>query len=151
MTRPCRPLALAALCLATAAAAPASPIVVSGGWTRPTAAGLNGAGYFTVVNRGPRPDRLTGASSPVATAVSIHRSQQVGSVMTMRALPFLDVGGGAKVTFAPGGLHLMLEGLRRPLRTGESVPMSLSFARAGHVRAILQVRPGATAMPGMAN
>jgi copper(I)-binding protein len=144
-------VALAALCLATVAAAPIAPIVVNGGWTRPTAAGLNGVGYFTVVNRGPRPDRLTGASSPVASAVSIHRSLEVGGVMTMRALPSLDVGGGTKVTFAPGGLHLMLEGLRRPLRAGESIPVSLTFTRAGRVRAILQVRAGATAMPGMAN
>lgn len=145
-----RLLTLAALGLAIAGAAPAKPIAVSEGWTRPAAAGLNGAGYLTVINRGSRPDRLMGASSTVASAVSIHRSLQVGGVMTMRTLPFVDVGAGSRVTFAPGGLHLMLEGLRRPLRAGESVPVSLSFANAGRVPARLAVR-AAMAMPGMGN
>jgi len=143
-------LALAALGLVTAGAASANPIAVSDGWTRPAAAGLNGAGYITVINRGSRPDRLMSASSAVASAVSIHRSLQVGGVMTMRTLPFVEVGAGSRVTFAPGGLHLMLEGLRRPLRAGESVPVSLSFAKAGQVSARLEVR-AATAMPGMGN
>ncbi|HEY2481053.1 MAG TPA: copper chaperone PCu(A)C [Caulobacteraceae bacterium] len=147
MMRPLWPLALAAVFLA--AAAPTKPIVVTGGWTRPVAAGLNGAGYLSVVNRGPRPDRLMGASSPAAATVSIHRSLQVGGVMTMRAVPFLDIGGGAKVIFAPGGLHLMLEGLRRPLRVGQDVPVTLTFARAGQVRATLHVRAIAPAMSGM--
>ena len=142
--------ALAALSLVTAGGAAANPIAVSGGWTRPAAAGLNGAGYLTVVNRGSRPDRLMGASSAVASAVSIHRSLQVGGVMTMRTLPFVDVAAGSRVTLAPGGLHLMLEGLRRPLRAGESVPVSLSFAKAGRVSARLAVR-AAMAMPGMGN
>jgi hypothetical protein len=130
--------------------APAPPITVVGAWIRPARAGMNGAGYMTLVNRSRLADRLIGASSPVASRVSLHRSLDVGGVMTMRAVPALDVAGGARVSLAPGGLHLMFEGLRRPLLAGQSVPVSLTFARAGRVRATLVVHVAAPAMPGMA-
>lgn len=143
-------LVLAAGMVAAAVAAPATPIAVIGAWIRPAQAGMNGAGYMTLVNRGRLADRLMGASSPVATHVSLHRSLEIGGVMTMRPVPVLDVQSGARVNFAPGGLHLMFEGLRRPLLAGQSVPVTLNFARAGRVRATLMVRVGAPAMPGMA-
>jgi hypothetical protein len=111
---------------------------------------MNGAGYLTIVNHGRLADRLIGAASPVASKVSIHQSRQVGAVMTMRALAFLDVGAGARVTLAPGGFHLMLEGLKRPLRVGQTAPVTLVFARSGLVRASLVVRGAPPAMPGMA-
>jgi periplasmic copper chaperone A len=135
---------------AAVVAAPATPIAVVGAWIRPAQAGMNGAGYMTLVNRGRLADRLIGASSPVAAQVSLHRSLEIGGVMTMRAVPVLDVQGGARVSLAPGGLHLMLEGLRRPLAPGQSVPVSLIFAKSGRVPATLIVRVGAPAMSGMA-
>jgi copper(I)-binding protein len=70
--------------------------------------------------------------------------------MTMRAIPFLDVGGGAQISLAPGGLHLMLEGLRRPLRSGERVPVSLFFSKSGRIVVNLAVGSEGPAMPGMA-
>lgn len=145
-------LVLLALGMVPAAvvAASAAPIAVVGAWIRPAQVGMNGAGYMTLVNKSRLADRLMGASSPVATHVSLHRSLEVGGVMTMRPVPVLDVPGGARVSFAPGGLHLMFEGLRRPLLAGQSVPVSLIFARAGVVRATLMVRSGAPTMPGMA-
>jgi hypothetical protein len=106
---------------------------------------MNGAGYLTIVNRGRLTDRLTGASSPVASTVSIHQSRQIGSMMTMRPIAFLDVAAGARVSLAPGGLHLMLEGLKRPLRAGQSVPVTLIFARGGRVPAALAVSGAAPA------
>ena len=134
----------------TANAAPATPIAVVGAWIRPAQAGMNGAGYLTLVNRGRLADRLIGAYSPVAAKVSLHRSLQIGGVMTMRAVSALDVGGGARVSFAPGGLHLMFEGLRRPLLPGQSVPLSLIFTRAGKVRATLIVGAAGAPMHAMA-
>ena len=128
--------------------APAKPIVVVDAWVRPAQAGMNGAGYMTLVNQGRSADRLMGASSPVATQVLLHRSLEIGGVMTMRPVPVLDVGSGARVNLAPGGLHLMFEGLRRPLLAGRSVPVSLTFARAGRVRATLMVRVGPPPTPG---
>jgi copper(I)-binding protein len=142
-------LAAAVIVPAAVGAAPATPIAVVGAWIRPAQVGMNSAGYMTLVNRG-LADRLIGASSPVAAQVSVHRSLEIGGVMTMRAIPVLDVAGGGRVSLAPGGLHLMLEGLRRPLAPGQRVPVTLIFAKAGRVRITLIVRVGAPAMPGMA-
>lgn len=142
-------LAVAAAALTTGAARPT--ISIADAWTRPTAiAGLNAAGYLTLVNHGPRERRLIGASSPMAPSVTLHRSARVGQVTTMRAVAFIAVPAHASVTLAPGGYHLMLEHVRRPLRPGERVSVSLRFAGGKAVPATLVVRSGGAAMPGMA-
>ena len=126
---------------------------MSGAWTRPAAAGINGAGYLILTNRGRLADSLIGVSSPAAARGSIHRSAMAaGGVITMRDLPSLAIAPGATVKFAPGGLHLMLEGLKRPLKAGDTVPAVLTFARAGRVTVTFTVRAGAPdlSMPGMA-
>jgi copper(I)-binding protein len=140
-----RPLVLAALLTMGAAAPP--PLAVSGGWTRPAMRGATAAGYLEIVNRGPRPDRLVGASSALAARVSLHESRMVGSVMTMRPVPNLIIPPRGRVALAPSGLHLMLEGLRRPLRIGERIPLTLQFAGAGAKRASLTVGAGPPAPP----
>lgn len=147
------PLARLALLAALVFASPAraAAITVQGAWTRPAAAGMNAAGYGAIVNRGPRADRLIGATSPAASKVSIHESRAAGGVMSMRTLSDLAIPAGATVTFAPGGLHLMLEGLKRPLNPGARVAITLTFIKAGVVRSELVVRNGdpAPPMPGM--
>ena len=120
-------------------------IGLSGGWTRPAAAGMNAAGYGAITNRGRAADRLIAAASPVASKVSIHESRSDHGVMSMRALSGVAVPAGSTVTLAPGGLHLMLEGLKRPLNAGGRVPITLTFVKAGAVRAERVVR---TASPG---
>jgi hypothetical protein len=129
------------------AATPA--IIIRQAWTRPTAAGINAAGYFTIANSAPFPDRLISAASPVAAKVSLHQSRQSGAVMIMLAVPALRIPARGQVSLAPGGFHLMLEHLARPLRVGDHVPVTLTFDRAGVVRARLEVRNAAPAMPGM--
>jgi periplasmic copper chaperone A len=51
--------------------------------------------------------------------------------MRMRPLPSLDIPAGKPVTLQPGGLHVMLEGLKVPLRQGQSFPVDLQFEKAG--------------------
>ncbi len=107
---------------------------------RPAAAGGVTAGYVTLTNRAGLPDRLTGASSPAAARVGLHESRMSGSMSSMRPLAFVAIAGHGAVAFAPGGKHLMIEGLRRPLRLGETVPITLDLDRAGSVRVRFQVR-----------
>lgn len=132
-------------------AAVSGPLTVADAWTRAAGARQNGAGYLSITNRGRIADRLIAASSAAATHVSIHESRMVGSVATMRAVGAVAIPGGATVAFRPGGLHLMLEGLKRPLKVGERVTVILIFARAGRRAAVFSVRDGqpAPAMPGM--
>jgi periplasmic copper chaperone A len=144
------PLLVIAALLAMAAA-PSPPLAISGGWTRPALRGATAAGYLVIVNRLARPDRLVAAASPVAASVTLHESRMVGSVMTMRPVASLTIPPRGQIALAPGGLHFMLEGLRRPLKAGEHVPLILQFAGAGPERASLTVGAGppAPAMAGM--
>jgi copper(I)-binding protein len=100
-------------------------------WARPAAVGATDAAYLSIDNQTRRADALIGAQSAVAAAISIHESRMVGQVMTMRPLAALDIPARTRVTLAPGGLHLMMTGLRRALRPGDRFSMALTFAKAG--------------------
>jgi copper(I)-binding protein len=60
--------------------------------------------------------------------------------MRMREVDAIPVPARGAVTLRPGGLHLMLIGLTRPLAAGETVPVTLRFERAGEVQATLAVQ-----------
>ena len=128
-------------------------VEVVGGWVRPPPAGApTAAAYLTLVNRGKAPDRLVGAATPAASGLSMHSMSMAGGIMRMRKMNGLALPPGARVTLQPGGDHLMLTGLKRSLRPGDRVPVTLRFAQAGEVRATLPVQAGAgdaAAMPGM--
>ena len=112
-----------------AVAQPARPEVTNA-WARATPGGTTiGAAYLTVLSA--TPDRLVAAASPVARKAELHMMSMSGGVMTMRPLDGIDLPAGRPVTFKPGGLHIMLMGLKAPLREGRSFPLTLTFAKAG--------------------
>ena len=107
----------------------------------------NGAAYVTIVNEGDRPDRLTGASGDIAERVEVHTHEQAGGMMTMRRLDGVDLPPGEHVRFAPGGLHLMLIGLKHPLEKGGRFTVRMEFASAPPIEIEVPVRAmEATAM-----
>lgn len=136
-------LALAAVPAVTYAAAPT--IEATQAWSRPAVAGGTGAGFFTLTNRGTAPDALVGAESPLARKAEVHRTTMAGGVMKMAKVERVAVPAGGKVTFAPGGYHLMLFGLTRALTAGDRVPTTLTFASGVKVKVDLVVGAGATA------
>ncbi|MBL8549823.1 MAG: copper chaperone PCu(A)C [Hyphomonadaceae bacterium] len=93
------------------------------------------AGYMVLRNSGDAPDRLVSASSPAAARVEIHETRAgAGGMMEMRKLDTgVVVPAGGEVRFAPGGLHLMFIELNRPTPAGGSIPVTLTFERAGAV------------------
>ncbi len=105
----------------------------------------NTAGYLTVANSGRTADRLVAASCTCAARVEMHQTSSAGGVARMTQTTGFAVPAGGRLTLAPGGGHLMLLGLTRPLRDGETVRLRLRFDRAGVVGAPFQVttRPGA--------
>ena len=128
--------------LVVAAGANAGDLHVLSAHAPATAAGAGtAAAYLTVHNVGASADRLLRATTPVAASVEIHQSQLDGMVMRMRALPFIDVPVGGSVEMRTGGIHLMLLGLKHPLRAGEQFTLRLDFARAGPVDASVKVLP----------
>ncbi|MCU0943514.1 MAG: copper chaperone PCu(A)C [Hydrogenophaga sp.] len=106
-------------------------------YATPSVQGLTtGAVYFRGIrNGGNVADRLLSASTPVATSVEVHRMQMLqGDVMQMRAVPALDIPAGATLVLKhgmPDGHHLMLIGLKTPLKDGNRFPITLHFERAG--------------------
>lgn len=123
-------------------------ITVSQPWARATApAAKNGAGYVVLRNGGEQPDRLLSASANnVAAKVEIHTMSMDGGVMRMRLLPDgVAIPAQGQAALVPGGNHIMFMGLKRPLRQGESVPVTLRFERAGSMLVSFTVQPiGAT-------
>jgi copper(I)-binding protein len=141
-------LALAAVLVSAAHAAPQ----VSAAWSRPAAAGTTGAGFLTLANPGKTADALVAVESPVARKVEMHRSVMKAGVSSMQKLERLDLPAGGRVTFAPGGLHLMLLGLKQPLKTGDKAPATLVFASGARVATQFEVRVAApAAAPAGAN
>jgi copper(I)-binding protein len=109
-------------------------------FARATPPGATAGGVFlTIRNDGKQADRLLRAASPVAGLVELHEMAMDGGVMKMRALAGIDVKPGATVELAPGGLHVMLEELKRPLKQGERIPLRLTFEHAGTVEIMVDV------------
>lgn len=117
-------------------------------WTRATPPGAAvAAGYMEIRNSGARPDRLVGASTPVAERVELHLTVREGEVMRMREIPQLEVPARQRVTLRPAGAHFMIVGLRKPLAKGEQVPLTLRFERAGALQVMLEVQAGDSSKP----
>jgi len=93
----------------------------------------NTAGYFTVRNKGGSPDRLTAASCACAARVELHTHVVSNGVASMRPVASVTAPPGAAAVFAPGGYHLMIMGLKKPLEAGTVVNLTLRFERAGAV------------------
>jgi copper(I)-binding protein len=128
----------AALALAAPAAEPAAPsatVVVDNAWSRATPPGATvGAGYFTVTNKGTATDRLIGVTSAAADHAEVHEMTMKNGVMTMRPLANgVEIKPGESVQLKPGGNHVMMFGLKHPLKAGEKVQGTLTFEKAGTV------------------
>lgn len=132
--------------LAAPVLAASSTIEVSRAWSRPAPRGGNGAGYAVITNHGTTADTLVAASSPVAARIEIHESMIMGGQAMMHPRPGgLPVPAGATVALKPGGWHMMLMGLKQPLKAGDHYPATLTFKKAGKVTVQFSVQPTAPA------
>jgi copper(I)-binding protein len=123
-------LALALLCAAPSWAE--DLVRVDAPWARATIlASRPGAAYLTLTSAGG--DRLVAIGTPVADQVMLHATDQVEGISRMSHLETLELPPGQAVTLAPGGMHLMLMGLREKLLEGESLPLTLRFEVAGEM------------------
>lgn len=119
-------------------------ISVSGAWARATVAGQSaGAVYFTLRNGGDGDDTLLAVATPVGQA-SVHSTTMTGGVMRMRPVDSLAIPAHSTVALKPGGYHVMIMGLKQPLRAGSNFPLSLSFDRSGNRTVTVTVRPATT-------
>lgn len=127
------------LLLAAASATAADPVTVSDPWVRATAPGQNVAGAYMELTS-PGGGALVSAASPVAGVVELHSMKVEDGVMKMRAVPRIDLPAGQAVKLAPGGYHVMLMDLKRELKPGDTVPITLTLEGRDQAKTNLEVK-----------
>ena len=134
---------LAILLLLTGCAAPVTEgLEVRDAWARPAAQGANGAVYFVI--RSSNADEITSASSDIAEAVEMHESMMSGDVMEMHHLESVPLAAGEEVPFEPGGLHIMLVGLKQELKAGDEIEITLHFQNHEDIHVNVPVNDAST-------
>jgi periplasmic copper chaperone A len=110
-------------------------------WSRATpGAAKNGAVFLEVKSTAEDADKLLSASSTVAENVEIHNHINDNGIMKMRRVDFIEIAGGGSTKLVPGGYHIMLLGLKQPLKAGETFKLKLTFEKAGAVEVDVAVR-----------
>lgn len=117
-------------------------------WSRATPPGAGiGVGFMRLHNAGAAPERVVGASSAVAGRVEMHVTSRDGDVMRMRQVESFEIPAGGTFELKPGGAHLMLMNLKRPLTQGEKVPLTLKLEKGGELKLELPVEPMGARQP----
>lgn len=116
-----------ALILSLSACGAHGDMEVHSAWVRPTAQGENAGVYLTLHNHSSEDDELVGASSSAADVVEIHESKMVNDVMQMNMIGSVPIAAEEEIVFAPGGLHVMLIGVKEELVLGEHIGVVLHF------------------------
>lgn len=100
----------------------------------------SGAGFLTITNSGAQDDRLIAAAAAVSKKVELHTHVRDGDVMMMRRVDFIAVPAGGRAELKPGGDHVMFMGLHAPLTEGDTVPVTLTFEKAGTIEVAMPVK-----------
>lgn len=129
---------LFALSMLLAASAHAQEVSVKDAWIRGTVQGQNATGAFMELT-GKSNARLVAASSPAAKNVEVHNMKVENGVMKMFPVDGVDLPAGKTVKLAPGGYHVMLMDLQKPLNAGDKVPLKLTFELANKKRETLDL------------
>jgi copper(I)-binding protein len=124
---------------ALAAAAAQAQTTVKDPWVRGTVASQKATGMFAQITS-TSGGKLVSASSPAAGAVEIHEMVMDGNVMKMRAVPGLELPAGKTVDLKPGGYHVMLLDLKKELKAGDTVPVTLVVEGADKKRETVEVK-----------
>ena len=143
-------LMLAAIGALSMQAAWAANISVSDAWARATMPGQKVSGAYMQI-QSDVDARLISASSPAVPRVEVHEMKMDGDVMRMREVQAIDLPKGKTVSLEPGGYHIMLMNLSKPIAAGEVIPLTL-VVESGGKRQTVEVRaearaPGSSPMP----
>lgn len=120
------------------ASAAQAQVSVTNAWIRATVPQQKTAGVFMQL-RAAGDARLVEVKTAVAGHAEIHQMQMQGQTMRMHAVAGIDLPAGRTVDLAAGGYHVMLFDLKRQLKDGDSVPLTLVVEGAGRKRQDLQV------------
>ena len=132
------------------AADAATPLRVEDAWARRAPMTGHGAGhgasrgtgaaYVTIQNPSAEPEHIVAAASDAADSVELHETIRDGEVMRMRPVPRFEIPAGGRLEMRPGGKHIMLINLRRDLKPGERIAITLTLGRGGPLPLEVPVR-----------
>lgn len=113
-------------------------VTVKEAWVRGTVPAQKSTGAFLTLTS-TVDAKLVGAASPIASMVELHASEKHGDMMHMHAVDEVKLPAGKPVRLAPGGLHVMLMGLAKPVKAGDKVPLTLTIEDAKGARSQVEV------------
>lgn len=140
----------ASILYAALAGAAFAQVTVTDPWVRATVPQQTASGAFMKLDSA-QAVRLVQARSPAAGVVEIHEMAMENNVMRMRAVGGLDLPAGKAVALEPGGYHLMLMNLKKPLKAGETVPLTLVLEKADGTRETVDVQAPVRALGAAAH
>ena len=113
-------------------------VMIKSPWARASVS-RNGAAYFTISNMGKAEVNVVSAASDVAKRTELHTHIMEGDIMRMRHIDKIAVPAGGSISLKPGGHHVMLMGLKRKLKEGESFPMTVTFDNGTKTQVMVKV------------
>ena len=119
----------------------ASDVMVKEAFARASAVPTAKAGtvYMTLTNNSAKTDRLLSVITTASDTAQVHESVEKDGVATMKPVEALEIPAGGTVELKPGGLHVMLTGLKAPLKKGDMIMLELKFEQAGTVEVMAHV------------
>jgi len=134
--------------IAALAAQPAlsATISVTDAWARATMPGQPVSGAYMNI-QSDADARLISASSPLIPQVEVHEMKMDGDMMRMREVKSIDLPKGKTVSLQPGGYHIMLMNLKKPITAGEIIPLALVIESGGKQQTV-EVKAEARAATG---
>ncbi|RXJ87836.1 copper chaperone PCu(A)C [Arcobacter sp. CECT 8985] len=125
----------------------ASDLKIEDAYVRATPPGLqNSAAFMTIKNSSDENIALLKAKSNVSKVVELHTHQMKNGIMKMYQVPKIDIAAKGETTLKPGGFHIMLIGLKHPLKVGENVDLTLEFSNGKSQKVSAKIK---TVMGGM--
>lgn len=116
-----------------------SSIRISGAWAW-AAPSANTAAYMVISNCGTTADRLVGADTTAADAASLHNTTRDGDMTSMSDIGQLEIPAGKKIELKSGGYHIMLIRIKREIKDGDPVDLTLLFSQAGKIKLSVPAR-----------
>lgn len=108
-------------------------------WVRGTVPAQTSTGAFVTLTS-TTDAKVVGVASPIAKMVEIHESMTMGGVNHMHEVESVALPAGKAVQLKPGGHHVMLMGLAKPLKAGETVALTFTIEERGGKRTRLEVK-----------
>ncbi len=115
--------------LAVLSGAALAEVKVADAYARAVVPGqMNSAAFMVLHNDAAQPLALVAGSSSAAQSVELHNHMHEAGVMKMRRVAQIEIPAGGEAILQPGGLHVMLLGLKRDLNVGDNIDLQLQFS-----------------------